>query len=788
MTSKNLFFNLMKENTKQRLWTVALISLILFFAFPVQTALLISSYLSQERIDMVWEREAQGLDIIKQQLQERFLEWASANNGMMVFLILVFAVVCGISGFSYLHSRKKTDFFHSVPVKREKLFAIVYLNGFLYTAVPYFIFLIISSIMIQVKAGQVFPWFDVIKAYCIHMSFYLLIYSVVVAAVMMTGNTIVSILGTAVFFIWGPGSTLLLTGYYSSYYITFYENTDAFVKLAQRSSPAAWYISAASIPEKTAGMALWALAAAVLLTALCVFLYKKRPSEAAGRAMAFKKSQPVIKLLLVVPIGLLGSLLFKEMMGSDGWSVFGLICGLVISYCTIEIIYNFDFRRLFAHKKQFALCAVCAAAILAFFRFDLSGYDSYVPSEAKMESAGIYCRRMDADFLYDYMVEPEMAGNAGGRYQYVKWNHISPSELLNKMRLTDVAAAAEIGRSGVNDAAETKRKSRGNRSQSRYSYMSSEDGTMVDEVIVAYHLKGGKTVLRSYYMNLSAVRDTLDRVYDSSEYKETVYPVLAYEASDIAGINFQEYSDFSHVSLKNEEIKAQLLETYQKELKGLTSETRRKESPIAAIQFKTVKMQDIINTLKAKGNDYSEFNRKFYYPIYPSFTETISLLKECGINAGEFLTVDNVDKIVMERYITEEDLARAEEEVSEDVVYVKERGSRVATVTDKDKIREILNSSVPGELNCTNYLNKLYSGVRLTAYVSVKQGQTEDEFDASIEPETIHTVSRYNDDSQNELEYRKYSLTFDYDKVPSFVKETFQLTEENMKNDVSEGY
>ena len=311
---------------------------------------------------------------------------------------------------------------------------------------------------------------------------------------------------------------------------------------------------------------------------------------------------------------------------------------------------------------------------------------------------------------------------------------------------------------------------------------------MVDEVIVAYHLKGGKTVLRSYYMNLSAVRDTLDRVYDSSEYKETVYPVLAYEASDIAGINFQEYSDFSHVSLKNEEIKAQLLETYQKELKGLTSETRRKESPIAAIQFKTVKMQDIINTLKAKGNDYSEFNRKFYYPIYPSFTETISLLKECGINAGEFLTVDNVDKIVMERYITEEDLARAEAEVSEDVVYVKERGSRVATVTDKDKIREILNSSVPGELNCTNYLNKLYSGVRLTAYVSVKQGQTEDEFDASIEPETIHTVSRYNDDSQNEPEYRKYSLTFDYDKVPSFVKETFQLTEENMKNDVSEGY
>ena len=158
MTSKNLFFNLMKENTKQRLWTVALISLIFFFTFPVQTALLISSYLSQDRIDAVWEREAQGVEVIKQQLQERYLSWTAIDNGMLVFLLIVFAVVCGISGFAYLHSRKKTDFYHAIPVKRERLFTAVYLNGVLYTAVPYLISLLISSLMIQVKAGQIFPW------------------------------------------------------------------------------------------------------------------------------------------------------------------------------------------------------------------------------------------------------------------------------------------------------------------------------------------------------------------------------------------------------------------------------------------------------------------------------------------------------------------------------------------------------------------------------------------------------------------------------------------------------
>ena len=98
------------------------------------------------------------------------------------------------------------------------------------------------------------------------------------------------------------------------------------------------------------------------------FCIRKDLPRQPGAPWHSEKSQPVIKLLLVVPIALTGSLIFREMMGSDGWSIFGLVCGLVISYAIIEIIYNFDFRRLFAHKKQFALCTVCSLAILAFFQ------------------------------------------------------------------------------------------------------------------------------------------------------------------------------------------------------------------------------------------------------------------------------------------------------------------------------------------------------------------------------------------------------------------------------------
>ena len=87
-------------------------------------------------------------------------------------------------------------------------------------------------------------------------------------------------------------------------------------------------------------MAVIAWAVAALLFGLGMFLYRKRPSEAAGRAMAFKVSEPVIRFLLVVPITLFSGMIFRSILNDDIWTVFGLLCGLLITSCLIEIIYH----------------------------------------------------------------------------------------------------------------------------------------------------------------------------------------------------------------------------------------------------------------------------------------------------------------------------------------------------------------------------------------------------------------------------------------------------------------
>ena len=152
MTSKGLFFKYMRENTKQRLWSVALTALLCFFLFPVLTALETSILLRPDNLSKELSVEA-ALAEAKLKLTNEMLHMYSIQNAMLVFILIVTAVVLSASGFSYLHSKKKTDFFHSLPISREMLYTVTCLDGILYLAVPYLVFLLAAGVMLQVKGA-----------------------------------------------------------------------------------------------------------------------------------------------------------------------------------------------------------------------------------------------------------------------------------------------------------------------------------------------------------------------------------------------------------------------------------------------------------------------------------------------------------------------------------------------------------------------------------------------------------------------------------------------------------
>ena len=163
MTSKGLFFKYMRENTKQRLWSVALTALLCFFLFPVLTALETSIMLRPDNLSKELSVEV-ALAEAKLKLTNEMLHMYSIQNAMLVFILIVTAVVLAASGFSYLHSKKKTDFFHSLPISREMLYTVTCLDGILYLAVPYLVFLLAAGVMLQVK-GAPFSWGTLLIGY-----------------------------------------------------------------------------------------------------------------------------------------------------------------------------------------------------------------------------------------------------------------------------------------------------------------------------------------------------------------------------------------------------------------------------------------------------------------------------------------------------------------------------------------------------------------------------------------------------------------------------------------------
>ena len=133
MTSRNSFFNLLKEDLHRRLWTLILSSLVFFGTFVVAFTMLIQNYVGRYSRVSYDYTNAQLIEKISQNLCEDFY----ACWPWFMVVTIVGAIICGMNGFAYLHSRKQMDFYHSLPVKREIIFSVRFVNGILIYAVPY---------------------------------------------------------------------------------------------------------------------------------------------------------------------------------------------------------------------------------------------------------------------------------------------------------------------------------------------------------------------------------------------------------------------------------------------------------------------------------------------------------------------------------------------------------------------------------------------------------------------------------------------------------------------------
>ncbi len=676
MTSRNLCFKLMREDLKRRLWTVAFSIVSMVFALVVPVAMQCSNF-SRELADMSLSRRYSQMNRIVTAL------WF---NIPVILILMVSSVLWAVSGFQYLHNRQKVDFYHSIPVKRHQLFLAAYANGILVPLACYALAQA-ASVCFLLSAGigpdriGSLPW----QSLLINSVYYCLIYTTVVIAMMMTGHVVVALLGAGVFFGYGPAAVGLGVLFCENNFRTWLYGMGVtraidllLMRLLRYTSPLVNYILA--LEEFTEGTwSLWRALPVLLVTAafalLAYGLYRLRASEAAGRAMAFEKTRAVIRILITIPVGIAGGMFLGDFVKGVGWLAFGTICGVLLTHCLMEIIYHFDFRKLFANRYQLVLCAVLALAANVAGYYDLFGYDSWYPEADEIVDATVYEPNAGSWITYGE-VEFEEAGNndadymeslildAGREYDgHYVWNYDSGNHYrMSNMKLTDAYTVSELARRSAENEKQMRFK-QGYHSGYRTIYL-------------RVKLKSGRQVYRMYnYAEASGESEELFRsILESAEYKKGIYPVMDQTAEDLAAVYFMQNGSSADSPMELDAAgREAVLAAFQQDMLDMTFETMAHELPIGTIQFRTQAHEEAIrynNELlelvdSRAGMGFGDLTGRCVYPVYPSFTRTLALLEEAGVEIRT-LADEDITGIDIYYYGNQYRMSAEQEEVNAD--------------------------------------------------------------------------------------------------------------------------
>ncbi len=646
MTSKNLFFKLIKEDLKRRIWTIALSVLVFFLAYPVLCAMYLDNYKTTSATDVM--------------IQGELLTIFGPDNVSAMIIAAIAAVICGLSSFFYLHSRKKVDLYHSIPVKRESLFIANYANGVFIYIIPYMISLVACFLILSANGQMTLRLFKIsLATFSIHLSFYLLLYTLVVITVMLTGNFVVNLLGAFVFYFYGMTLVQLKDIYYSEFFMNYYHRASELGFFAYL-SPLNIYYNTLDKYNGSYESVMYTLLKVILLT-LCfisfaLFLYKKRPSEAAQKAMAFQISKPIIKFLLVIPISLIGAIIFRDISSSEAiaWYFFGLFFFLLLSYAIIEIIYHFDIKKAFHGRLHLLISSITVVLIAITFQYDLIGFDSYVPKKKDIASMSINIEGLSNQTTYIQEVNP--------------FNNLTitkPKLLLDSMDLNDFDAAYALGKKGSAIALTDER-----------DYISYD---------IKYTLKNGRKIYRTYKNVKEDSYDLIKTLYDKDDFKKAMFPLLQWESSKLSKVTLMNEFETKTITL-DESKKSRFLELYQKELRNLSLDELSSEESLATISL-----------------EYSGYRRNEYY-IYPSFHNTIEFLKELGFDSERRLTSEDIKSILVYNYSNDYDTAYPTTEViaknaiyQEEISYSKDMDVKPIEYTAKEEFDAILLSIISSE-------------------------------------------------------------------------------------------
>lgn len=568
MISNCSFRKLLAEDMKRRFWLL-LLSVYLYITYIVDYALAQSG-----------QRLLFGDDRL------------GPASKPLLFITMLLAVLSALQGFSFLFSEEKTDFYFSLPVKRNRLFLTVYINGLIISLVPCLFSRLICYFVEGSRMSEALQ--DVWLGMLVNTFGFLMVYHLVLCVLLLAGQFLIAAAGTALSFFYGIFTFGFVFQKYSSSFFNTYYKIDLINALAVYVSPYHLYRALAGL-DTIQEIGQWklgdyiipftvvaAIAAGLFFAAF--FLYLKRPAESAGQTLAFGHSKRIIKFIFAVPAALTVGY-YSMLCSLSGRSLLLLFVGLLFASFVLngllEALFQSDFKGFLSHRMDTViLCFLCVAAAGSFY-FDIWQFDDYSPKGKDVDSAAVYIYGLDDAEEIPVSSTGSGFGRADDQLETMSLTKENKTALLSW--LSAVREKTAKGEAPLTFAA------------------------------VAYRTAGGHTSYRKYPIYSPEDLETFSSIYEAAEYKTGAFPLLADKNVGTRHFLWSNGVQSFHLDLTEEENEALLKQLFE-DCSAVSILTLKAELPIGDL------------SLVYTGSESGE-----RMLVYPSFTGTLDFLEKLGL-------------------------------------------------------------------------------------------------------------------------------------------------------------
>ena len=348
---------------------------------------------------------------------------------IMILAIACAAILTAVLLFGHLHSRKALQFYHGLPLRRGTIYTTLYLTGLLLIALPMALGMgLVLLVLLSVGCGE--AGIVLLQLLGAGLAALLALFALAVIACELAGQVFGAVL---IYVGFNCAVALILTGAADVAArilpgILFERNLGPalqwltpLVQLIYAAEPRWEEVRMASDTIYTVATGLTSPLTLTVYGVLGVlagifglWLYRRRPGEAAGEMIAFRPIRVVCKIFGALMISAAGTLLTLEMGPFQEGASFPAVLISVLAFGALgwiaaEMVVRKSLRVF--DRKTLTGCGILLLVLLAGLmglKLDIGGRGAYVPPESEIEetmvnwqySATVHMRASDATALH----------------------------------------------------------------------------------------------------------------------------------------------------------------------------------------------------------------------------------------------------------------------------------------------------------------------------------------------------------------------------------------------------